>query len=1104
MFVLVVFVVITAIFYKKLRGQIGQLEKDIAQLQNELQQQKDRSNAFKPEQLEPSIPSQFKPQELSQSIDSSTSTTRHSSPPPLPKHFTNEALSADTSRKIYTFYANAADFSLQPLSYSERLPMAAENTIYQHPIAEANRQTSDIFFVPSSSNKKVKSTKAIDTSTIEPDEQSLPVVTSLFHSIKNWFFGGNLVVRVGVLVLLVGVVLLLRLLSEYIETPIEIKLMAIGVAGLGLAGLGLKLVKNRFAYGITLQGAGLAIAYLTTFFAYSVYQVIPSLPSFIGLGVLSAVTIGLAVRQNAFPLALLALSGGFFAPLLTSTDTGSLTALFSYYLLLNVTIAIIAHYRTWKVLNLLGVMVTFSLAYTLGASEDFSTVISQRWSLVLLVALHLALYLFVVIRYAQQIIAYNLVNEKTALNLTSNLTNDLSNDLNNNQTNSQASNQAKQNATATSKPASSLYLFPIDTGLLFSVPVLAFGLFAVLLNDIEHALTITSTILAAVYLGLGWVLAQRSQRYALMTEGMLALGFGFFAVTTLLALDTKWVAAGWSIQGLVLVWFGRRSLRAWTVLFGLLLQLIVGTVLVISELVLFIDYYPLLTLTISAISSLAIVFILRDNNSPIAISQQANQELLQADNVTQSAKSLGISNQAAKQWLTGINSNSIAFNLVWKNPMLISLLTFAAGIWALYTIAISFDKWLGNWQLATTTLIAMASLTSLVLYWFIDRYYSWVEARHFSYGLLSVFYISLILQLPQKFEFNHQWLSLNWLIFASLVVGWAVMGQLWLKRRYGHFNNSSDSSFDNNVNSSVNKNRNNSAKLSIFDSASWLATGVLVLTAAVHYGLPDSDGVITVLIPVVLMLAGLWFSDRYYAKKQNSQFNHSLNNSGNINPRPLYWFNWHDALISCAWVFVPITLAWVVITNWYYDGVVWGLPYFPLINLYDVALWLVLLYGLGLFYVNQQTDKNKNVSVVGHKIDRHFSSKPLFIILGLISFWVISSVLVRTLHAFIGTPLWAWDAWSSEQVQTGLTILWTLIALIATIVASRQLQRMLWFMGIGLLGVVVLKLVLVDLSQTGAIWRVVSFLVAGSLILLIGYLAPLPPERIEQINKTKK
>ena len=88
-------------------------------------------------------------------------------------------------------------------------------------------------------------------------------------------------------------------------------------------------------------------------------------------------------------------------------------------------------------------------------------------------------------------------------------------------------------------------------------------------------------------------------------------------------------------------------------------------------------------------------------------------------------------------------------------------------------------------------------------------------------------------------------------------------------------------------------------------------------------------------------------------------------------------------------------------------------------------------------------------------------------------------------------------------MQTGLTILWTLLALAATIIASRYLQRALWFMGIGLLAVVVLKLVLVDLSQTGAVWRVISFLGAGSLILVIGYLAPLPPAREGLVDEAR-
>jgi len=40
---------------------------------------------------------------------------------------------------------------------------------------------------------------------------------------------------------------------------------------------------------------------------------------------------------------------------------------------------------------------------------------------------------------------------------------------------------------------------------------------------------------------------------------------------------------------------------------------------------------------------------------------------------------------------------------------------------------------------------------------------------------------------------------------------------------------------------------------------------------------------------------------------------------------------------------------------------------------------------------------------------------------------------------------------------------------------------------------VVAKLLLVDLSNVGAIARVISFIGAGLMMLLIGYIAPLPP-----------
>jgi uncharacterized membrane protein len=58
---------------------------------------------------------------------------------------------------------------------------------------------------------------------------------------------------------------------------------------------------------------------------------------------------------------------------------------------------------------------------------------------------------------------------------------------------------------------------------------------------------------------------------------------------------------------------------------------------------------------------------------------------------------------------------------------------------------------------------------------------------------------------------------------------------------------------------------------------------------------------------------------------------------------------------------------------------------------------------------------------------------------------------------------------------------------------NRRAVRSLWLVGAGLLGAVVLKLFVVDLSGQGTIERIVSFVGVGILILVIGYLAPVPP-----------
>ena len=62
-------------------------------------------------------------------------------------------------------------------------------------------------------------------------------------------------------------------------------------------------------------------------------------------------------------------------------------------------------------------------------------------------------------------------------------------------------------------------------------------------------------------------------------------------------------------------------------------------------------------------------------------------------------------------------------------------------------------------------------------------------------------------------------------------------------------------------------------------------------------------------------------------------------------------------------------------------------------------------------------------------------------------------------------------------------------------------MRPLWIAGAALMGVVVVKLFLVDLSNIGGVERIVSFIGVGLLMLLIGYVSPVPPRMQERPNE---
>jgi uncharacterized membrane protein len=112
-------------------------------------------------------------------------------------------------------------------------------------------------------------------------------------------------------------------------------------------------------------------------------------------------------------------------------------------------------------------------------------------------------------------------------------------------------------------------------------------------------------------------------------------------------------------------------------------------------------------------------------------------------------------------------------------------------------------------------------------------------------------------------------------------------------------------------------------------------------------------------------------------------------------------------------------------------------------------------------------------------------------------FVITTAALVRTVHHFGGVP-WDFDAlFESVRVQATLSIYWGLLGFACMIAGARRAQRRLWLAGAGFMALVVVKLFLVDLGNSGTVERIVSFIGTGVLLLVVGYFAPAPPRAAE-------
>ena len=812
------------------------------------------------------------------------------------------------------------------------------------------RQVAQVVLAPTDSRFSLKT--STDDTAATHEQKSNPVV----DYIRRFFSDGNVMVKVGLLILFVGVGFLLKFAAEHSLFPIELRLSGVFLLGIVLLVIGWRLRQRRRGYALLLQGGAVGVMYLTIFAAAKLYQLFPLPLALVVLIVLVMASSLLAIIQDSRALAMFAAAGGFLAPVLTSTGSGNHVMLFSYYLLLNAGVLFIAWHKAWRELNLEAYLFTFIIGALWGASaygpEHYAT---TEPFLLAFFSMFVAISVLFAWRRAPKLKDY------------------------------------------------------VDGTLVFGVPMSAFALQALMLRDSNYGLALSALGFGAFYVLLASVLWRlKRDNLRLLTESFLAIGVALLTLAIPFAVDGQITAAAWALEGAGLVWVGVRQSRRLSLASGVALQFLAGLLF----------FQEPLNVAVGALPFMHAAYI---GALLIALSSLFAARYLESHGKEKSLADIRIDLLlflwGSLWWYGSAVHEIIHFNGLGQMSELMSfvlLLTLSALL--LHTVARRFP-----WPLAVATLpfhIPALALLSLLIP---------LEQRgnvldHMGYLVLPLAAVVHYYLLRQR----EAGMSAGMLAIQHIGITWWLLYLLcweayWLLTTQAALN----------------------------ETWGYLAWGLLPAI----FALSILQMVKRVTWPFIAH-AGL------YSSKVVS---------------PLFLFTWLWVIFASAEVADPAPL-----------------PYIPILNPLELAsLLLMLLGGNWLLGLKRQ----------GSAALILFKPEQLAVVLAISAFVWLNTVIAHSVHYYAGVEYRLDSIFNAVAFQMAIAICWTLLALSLTYLAHRLVSRRLWLIGAALLVVVVLKLIFIDLANSGTIERIVSFISVGLLMLLIGYLSPLPPQKLHQESR---
>lgn len=219
------------------------------------------------------------------------------------------------------------------------------------------------------------------------------------------FIGENLANKIGIGILVLGIGFFVKYAIDQ-DWINEIGRVFIGILCGGiLLGVAHRMRKTFTGFSSVLVGGGIAVLYLTIAIAFHEYKIFSQAVAFILMLIITGFAVALSIGYNRIELAILSILGGFASPFMVSTGEGNYIVLFTYILILDVGMLVLAYYKKWNPINIISYIFTLILFGSWLSTRFDGGSISMIWGALIFATL------FYIVFFCMNII--NNLKEKT-------------------------------------------------------------------------------------------------------------------------------------------------------------------------------------------------------------------------------------------------------------------------------------------------------------------------------------------------------------------------------------------------------------------------------------------------------------------------------------------------------------------------------------------------------------------------------------------------------------------------------------------------------------------------------------------------------------------